>query len=98
MIGNKRLQGRTINIEKTDEYTIDEEGNKWVKCIFTVELTNYSKPASNEPIPEEIKGKKVKLIRYCCFDWHYKIGVRKTLELDESEAVLRGKPSKTVYW
>lgn len=97
MMENKRLQGLVIDIEKTDEYITDEEGNRWVKCIFTVELTNYSKPA-NEPIPEEIRGKKVKLVRYCCFDWHYKIGVRKTLELDESEAVLTGRPSKTVFW
>ena len=94
----RKLQGKVIDIERTGEFTIDEEGNKWEKCIFTVELTNFSKRTPNEAMPKEIKGKKVKVVRYCCFDWHYKIGVRKTLEPDETEAVLLGKPTKTVFW
>jgi len=37
-------------------------------------------------------------VRYCLYDWHYKTGVRKTLEPDETEAVLSGKPTETVFW
>jgi len=94
----RKLQSKVIEIKKTGEFTTDEEGNKWEKCIFTVEITDFSKRTPDEVVPEEIKGKKVNLVRYCCFDWHYKLGVRKTLEPDETEAVLARKPAKTVYW
>jgi hypothetical protein len=94
----RKLQGKVLSIEKAGESMTDEEREKWEKCIFTVELTNFSKRTPNEVVPENIKGKKVKLVRYCCFDWHYKLGIRKTLEPDETEAVLAGKPTKTVYW
>ena len=86
----RKLQGKVIDIERIGEFITDEEGNKWEKCIFTVELTNFSKRTSNETVPPEVKGKKVKIARYCCFDWHYKVGVRETLEPDETEAVLLG--------
>jgi len=94
----RKLQGWVLDIERTGETVTDEYGEQWEKCIFTVELTNFSKRTSDERIPEKIKGKKVKLVRYCCYDWHYKLGVRKTLEPDETEAVLSGKPTETVYW
>jgi hypothetical protein len=94
----RKLQGKVLNINKTDEIFYDEEGEKWEKCIFTIEISNFSKRTPNEVIPENIKGKIVKIIRYCCFDWHYKLGIRKTLEPDESEAVLNNKPTKTVFW
>ena len=94
----RKLQGIVREIKRTGEFIEDEEGNKWEKCIFTVEITNFSKRVRNEELPEEIKGKKVKLVRYCCFDWHYKIGARKTLEPEETEAVLNGKPTETVFW
>jgi len=94
----RKLQGRVLDIEKGGESMTDGEGNEWTRCIFTVELTNFSKRTPDEVVPEGIKGRKVKLVRYCCFDWHYKLGVRKTLEPDETEAVLAGKTTKTVYW
>jgi len=94
----RKLQGKVTEIEKTSESVTDKDGNKWEKCIFTVELTTFSKRTPDELVPEKIKGKKIELIRYCCFNWHYKLGVRKTLEPDETEAVLAGKPTKTVYW
>ena len=94
----RKLQGKVIDIEKTGESKTDDEGLNWEKCIFTLEITNFSKRTPDEVVPDEIEGKKVKLVRYCCFDWHYKLGVRKTLEPDETEAVLAGKPEKTVYW
>lgn len=94
----RKLQGRVLDVEKVDDSFVDDEGNKWEKCVFTLELTNFSKRTPNEVVPENLKGKKVKLVRYCCFDWHYKLGVRKTLEPDETEAVLHGTPIETVYW
>lgn len=93
----RKLQGIVIDVERTGEYVIDGEGNRWEKCIFTVELTNFSKRTPDEAIPEEIKGKKVKIVRYCCFDWHYKLGVRRTLEPDETEAILKRESTKTIY-
>ena len=94
----RKLQGRVTDIEKTGESITDDEGLKWEKCVFSIELTNFSKRTPEEVVPEEVKGKQVKLVRYCCFDWHYKLGVRKTLEPDETEAVLAGNPMKSVYW
>jgi len=94
----RKLQGKVVEIERTGEYITDEEGDRWEKCIFTVELTGFSKRTPNEVLPENLKGKRVKLVRYCCFDWHYKLGVRKTLEPDETEAVLRGESTETVYF
>ena len=94
----RRLQGKVLDIEKTGDFVLDEEGDRWEKCIFTVKLSNFSKRTPEETVPEKLKGKKVKIVRYCCFDWHYKLGVRKTLDPDETEAVLKGSPTKTVYW
>lgn len=61
-------------------------------------LHAFSKRTPNEILPNNIKGKKVKLVRFCSFDWHYKLGVKKTLDFDETEAVLAGKQSETIYW
>jgi len=94
----RKLQGTVVDIAKTRETMKDEEGNKWEKCVFTVELTDFSRRTPNEILPDNIKGKRVKLVRFCSFDWHYKLGVQKTLDPDETEAVLAGKQSKTIYW
>ncbi len=94
----RKLQGRVIDIERTGKFITDEAGLRWERCIFTIELTGFSRRTPDEVIPEGIKGKKVKLVRYCCFNWHYKLGVRKTLESHETEAVLSGKPTETVFW
>lgn len=94
----RKLQGTVTRIDKTEERKKDEEGNVWEKCVFTVELKGFSKRTPKEVMPPELKGKKVKMARWCCFDWHYKLGVRKTIEPDETEAVIDGKPTATVYW
>ena len=87
-----------LAISKGRETRVDEEGNRWVKCIFTIRLTNFSKFTKRKEMPERLKGKEVKVVRYCCFDWHYKLGVRKTLDAEETGAVLGGKPIRNVYW
>ena len=94
----RRLQGRVLGIDRRGEKKKDEEGNEWEKCVFTLELVGFSKRTPQEVLSDEMLGKRVKLIRWCCFDWHYKLGVRKTLDVDETEAVLGGRPINTVYW
>lgn len=94
----RMLQGTVLNVEKTGEEKKDEEGNIWRKCVFNLELTGFSKRTPKEVMPSGLKGKRVKLVRWCCFDWHYKLGVRKTLEPDETEAVMSGEPTPTVFW
>jgi len=94
----RRLQGTTIDIQETPETKKDEYNNIWKKCIFTVRLSGFSKRTPNERLPESLRDKDVKLIRWCCFDWHYTKGVRKTLNPEETEAVLKETPTSTVYW
>lgn len=94
----RKLQGVVLDIEKTGEKKKDEEGNLWQKCIFELELSGFSKRTPKEAMPPKLKGKKIKLVRWCCFDWHYKLGVKKTLEPDETEAVMKGEPTVSVYW
>jgi hypothetical protein len=94
----RKLQGTVLNAEKTGDTITDEDGDKWEKCVFTVELTNFSKRSLEEIIPETLKGKRVKIVRYCCFDWHYKLGIKKTLTIDETGAILADKSTETVYW
>jgi len=94
----RKLQGIVKSVERKGEKFTDEDGNVWEKTIFTLGLTGFSKRTPEEILPAELEGKEVKLVRYACFDWHFKLGVRKTLEPDETEAVLRGEKTATVYW
>ncbi|OYT44226.1 hypothetical protein CW711_01475 [Candidatus Bathyarchaeota archaeon] len=94
----RMLQGKVVKVERTGEYMFDKDGDRWEKCIFTVELTGFSKRTPDEILPENLRGKRIKLVRYCCFDWHYKLGVRKTLEPDETEAILKGESTETAYF
>lgn len=93
----RKLKGSALAVERTGEIVRRDDEN-WEKCIFTLELTRFSSRTPTEQIPSSLKGKKVKIARYCLYDWHYKLGIEKTLEPDETEAVLEGKPSGTVYW
>ena len=94
---DRRLKGRVIAIEKTGE-TIVRDGETWEKCVFTLEVTRLSKRTPFEAVPSDLKGKKIKLVRYCLYDWHYALGIEKTLSPEETEAVLHGEPSSTVFW
>ena len=93
----RRLKGRVIAIEKTGEAAA-KEGENWEKCIFTLEITRFSKRTSNEIVPDWLKGKKVKLVRYCLYDWHYRLGVEKTLGTEETDNLLKKKRSSTISW
>lgn len=94
----RKLRGKILDVEKTEKFITDADGNNWEKCIFTIRITSFSKRTQDEVIPENLKGKKVKLVRYCCFDWHYGVSTWKVLESDETEGVLANKPTSTVYW
>jgi len=86
----KRLRGIVREVIKTGEKKVDDEGNVWEKCIFVVELIGFSKRTPEEALPEFLNGVKVKVTRWCCLDWHYKIGVPTTLTPEETEKVLKG--------
>ncbi|MEM4311619.1 MAG: hypothetical protein QXX95_04455 [Nitrososphaerales archaeon] len=93
------LQGRVIAIEPTKDTYKGEDGNLYTKHIFTVELLRWSKKKEGFlELPEELKGKKVKLVRYTCYDWHLKIGSLKNLTEEETKAVIDGKPTQNVFW
>ena len=59
--------------------------------IFTIE----------QPNSQNAHQTRLSYHRYCYFDWHYKLGVTKTLEPYEIETVLSGKsikPSMVISW
>ncbi|HDN17567.1 MAG TPA: hypothetical protein ENF41_00735 [Candidatus Bathyarchaeota archaeon] len=93
-----RLQGVVLDIERTGEIKKDKKGRIWEKCIFTIEITNFSKRTPHREVPEGLKGKKVKLVRWCTHDWHYKKGVKKTLDVEETDALLKNLKTDTIYW
>lgn len=96
-VGDRRLKGRVIAVEKTEE-TVTREGETWNKCIFTLEITRFSKRTPDATVPNHLKGNKVKLVRHCLYDWHYKLGAEKTLSPEETNSLLQGKPSPSVFW
>jgi len=86
-----RLKGTVLEINRTGEKEKDSEGVEWDKCIFTLSLGSYSKRTPELQLEKKFVGKKIKIMRYCSYDWHYKIGVSKTLEPGETKQVLTGK-------
>jgi hypothetical protein len=92
----RRLKGKVVAFEKTGSVKLNDEN--WERCIFTLELTRFSGRNPTEPMPPVLRGKIIKIVRYCLYDWHYKAGVEKTLEPEETEAVISGKPCETAYW
>ena len=94
----RKFQGRVLNVEKTIEKRLDREGTEWQKCVFTVELTGFSKRTPEEAMARDLKGERVKVVRWCAFDWHYKTGARVTLRADETESLLSRTPTESVYW
>jgi len=94
----RKLRGTVLSVERTGESRVDVDGQRWEKCIFTLRIEGFSKRTPDERLPPELAGREVKLVRWCCHDWHYKTGVKKTLEPDETEALLEGKSTPTVYW
>lgn len=88
----RKLKGKLIAIEKTGE-TIMKDGENWEKCIFTLELTGLSENIVKKQIPASLKGKRVKITRCCFYDWHFMLGIEKTIEPEETEAIFEGNLS-----
>lgn len=84
----RRLQGVVREVVPTGEVLVDEWGETWRRCILSVQLTGFSKRTGGE-LPLALQGKVVKVVRWCCYDWHFKVGCRATLTPEETEAVLR---------
>ena len=80
-----------VSVVKTGEFREDEEGGRWRKCIFTIELRGFAGRARGGELPAELREARVRVVRWCCLDWHFRMGVRATLTPEETEAVLRGK-------
>lgn len=91
-----KLKGKTIEIQRTGE-VVKRGDENWEKCILTLELTRFAAD-STEQFPPALKGKIIRIVRYCFYDWHYKTGVERTLEPGETKAVIDGKPTASVYW
>lgn len=85
-----KLRGKVVAIEKSGE-TIRVDDENWEKCIFTLELTGLSEDGTRKQIPASLKGKRVKITRYCFYDWHFMLGIEKTLEPEET-ARIKGMP------
>ena len=94
--GNLRLQGTCLSVEKTEKSMVENEV-EWHRCVLTVELTNFSKRASGEDLPNSLLKKRLKLVRWCSADWHYYL-TRVTLDAEETMAVLVCSPMNSVYW
>jgi hypothetical protein len=88
MTDGKRLQGTVLEVARTGDTKSDDENRKWTRCIFTIELTGFSKRTPNESLPPALEKKTVKLERWCCYDWHYNTGIRTTLDPEETRRIL----------
>lgn len=82
-----KLKGIVLNIQETSEKKRDIENIVWKRCILEVRIIGLSKRSRKGELEEEflkkIIGKKVKVTRWCAFDWHYVTGTTITLDLDE---------------
>jgi len=96
-LSGARLKGRVLAVEKTRETAV-REGETWDKCIFTVEITRFSRRTPEGVVPPELRGKRVKLVRHCLYDWHYRLGTEKTLTPEETETLLQGKQASSIFW
>lgn len=81
------LRGIVRKMERSGEKVVDENGVVWEKCVFHIEITGFSKRVK-ERLPEHLRGKVVRVVRWCAFDWHYKLNVPATLTPRETESIL----------
>ena len=93
-----RLQCRAVEVDESNDIYEDTDGKVWKKCTFTAEITHFSKRTPSLAVPAAINGKKVKLVRWCSEEWHYRVPVQRTLTRDETEAVLKDRPTTTIIW
>ncbi|OYT31575.1 MAG: hypothetical protein B6U94_02755 [Thermofilum sp. ex4484_79] len=87
----KKIRGIVTGIERTGEFKVDENNVRWEKCILTVRLKGFSKRTPDLELPEHLKDREVKIVRWCAFEWHYQVNVPITLTFDETEKILKGE-------
>lgn len=85
----KILRGVVTDVKQTEDFFIDEDGREWRKCLISVKLSSFSKRMKNRKLPKEIDGKVVDVVRFCTFDWHFRVGRFITLTPEETSAVLK---------
>ena len=61
-------------------------------CLHTG-LTCLSEGDFQKQIHAALKGKRVKITRYCFYNWHFMLGIEKTIEPEETEAIFKGNVS-----
>jgi len=88
----RKLKGKVVAIEKTGG-TVRKDGECWERCIFTLELTGLSENLVQKQIPASLNRKRVKITRYCFYNWHFTLGIEKTIEPEETEAIFEGNLS-----
>ena len=84
----RKLKGKVLAVEKTGE-TIRKEDEVWEKRVFTLELTRFSNRSPGVEMPASLKTKRVKIVRYCLYDWHYTSGMEMTIEPEETEVIIK---------
>jgi len=82
-----KLRAIVTNVEKTSEKYKNQYDTVWEKYVIEVEIIGASKRFKDEALLQRLIGKRVKIIRWCAYDWHCKIGSRITLDVEELQTL-----------
>jgi hypothetical protein len=78
-----KLRAVVTNVEKTSEKYRDQYDTVWEKCVVEIEIIGASKRFKDETLLQKLTGRRAKIIRWCAYDWHCKVGTRITLDVEE---------------
>jgi len=78
-----KLRAIVTNVEKTSEKYKNQYDTVWEKYVIEVEIIGASKRFKDEALLQRLMGRRVKITRWCAYDWHCKIGSRITLDVEE---------------
>jgi hypothetical protein len=78
-----KLRAIITNVEKTSEKYEDQYYTVWEKCIIEVEIIGASKMFEDEALLKKFMNRKVRITRWCAYDWHCKVGSKITLDAEE---------------
>ncbi|RLF23273.1 MAG: hypothetical protein DRN15_06745 [Thermoprotei archaeon] len=89
MRGKRPIRGVIVHARPLGETMVDDEGNRWELWEFIVELRSYSKRGLGmRELPQGLKGRQVKVYRWCLYDWHHKEGSWIVLDPDEIKNII----------
>jgi hypothetical protein len=78
-----KLRAIITNVEKTSEKCKDQYDTVWEKCIIEVEIIGASRRFKNKAFLKKFMNRKVRITRWCAYDWHCKVGSKITLDAEE---------------